>query len=735
MRHSLASVVSLCLVTLTVGAPDCAGQDIDYRMILTDEVQQPSLRFLTINVWSGLDYEGVIRFGEYETDERQQARFQALVGQIQRLDPDVIFVQEANPLGRYAARLADRLSFDEIHQVVNAGVKLGPLGIPTNFKEGLAILARPSLRLEKFDAWKLSGPVGLHGDALSIHFGEAVLSLVGKIFVDDAPLYVVNVHLVAAPPPDPEMEEKLQDFLSEGSMTEKEYRRARKYWHNLVNRRRQDVRKLLERLGKLPQQSPVIVAGDFNATPDSPEVRLFQTSGQFLDSQSRRESVQQPTWAPDDNENISFSRRMTNARGDPRKGYNRLFAWYAGYTRRVDYIFLSRHFQAEDISASSVVLDSPVGGVWASDHYGILAEIDLQRALRTAPKEPQVVTPLARTTFEPLPILMYSSDIGFGYGAKFFLLNSLRRNESFDALIFFSTGVDTVEGERRYRFVFSKPDFDRRQGKAYPLAFDLLVDYDIWINNSFFGIGNGSDFEKREYYTREPFEVSLTLSRGFSPRTVGQIGSRYKTVKNFNFPPPDPESQLARLTGLSRSRATYASLFATYRYDTRDIFTNPSRGLVLQGEVEYAPDSGLSNVAFTRVATWLQYYSILFYPRTVFAFRLGGQALVGEDLPIQVLLPIGGSITLRGFPRDRYLDKVSAVSNAELRFPLFWRLGGVVGVDAGKVWHKPDEIDFSDWAVNTVVGLRYYLQTYVVRVDIGFGPETTGLYFNFGHVF
>lgn len=732
MRHNLASVLSLCLITLMIGAPDCAGQDIDYSMILTDGGQPSSLRLLTINVWSGLDYEGFFRFGEYETGERRQARFQSLVSQIQRLEPDVVFVQEANPLGRYASRLADHLSFDEIHQVVNAGVKFGPLGIPTNFKEGLAILARPSLRIEKFDAWKLSGPFGLHGDVLSIHFGEAVLSLVGKIFVDDTPVYVVNVHLVAAPPPGSEIEEKLQDFLSEGSMTEKEYRRTRKYWHNLTNRRKQDVEKLLERLRELPQESPVIVAGDFNATPDSPEIQLFQTSGRFLDSQSHSESVQQPTWVPGDNENVSFSSRMTNARGNPRKGYGRLFAWYAGHTRRVDYVFLSRHFQAEDISASGVVLDSPVGGVRASDHYGVLAEVNLQHVLRMAPKEPQVVTPLTRATFEPLPILMYSTDIGFGYGAKFFLLNSLRRNESFDALIFFSTGVDTVEGERRYRFVFSKPDFDRRQGKVYPLAFDLLIDYDIWINNSFFGIGNGSDFDDREYYTREPFEVSLALSRGFSPRTVGQVGYRYKTVKNFNFA---SDSRLARLPGLSRSRVTYASLFATYRYDTRDIFTNPSRGLVVQGEVEYAPDTGLSNVAFTRVATWLQYYSILFYPHTVFAFRLGGQALVGSDLPVQVLLPIGGSITMRGYPRDRYLDKVSAVSNAELRFPLFWHLGGVVGVDAGKVWHRPDEIDFSGWAVNTVVGLRYYMQTYVVRIDIGFGPEATGLYFNFGHVF
>lgn len=32
-------------------------------------------------------------------------------------------------------------------------------------------------------------------------------------------------------------------------------------------------------------------------------------------------------------------------------------------------------------------------------------------------------------------------------------------------------------------------------------------------------------------------------------------------------------------------------------------------------------------------------------------------------------------------------------------------------------------------------GLRYYLQNFVVRFDMGFSGEGTGIYFNFGHIF
>jgi outer membrane protein assembly factor BamA len=335
---------------------------------------------------------------------------------------------------------------------------------------------------------------------------------------------------------------------------------------------------------------------------------------------------------------------------------------------------------------------------------------------------------LSESTIEGLPILMYDTDVGFGFGAKAFFLNCLGRSESFDLTLFQST-----KGERWYRFVFSLPDFERRQGTVYPLALDLIVDYDKYIKNNFFGVGNMSSFSDKEDYTREPFDISLALSRGLTSSLVGQVGCRYKTVRNYNF---SEESHLRSLPpALNASRVSYASVFLNLRYDTRDSYIDPSQGTVLEGEAEVVPHSGLENVTFTRLSVWAQHYTGLLIPKTVLAVRLGLQGLMGSDLPVQVLLPIGGGSTLRGSPQDRYLDKVCAVANAELRFPIFWRFGGVAGFDFDKVWGELKEFDLHRWAVNPVVGLRFYMNTFVVRCDVGFGKETTGLYFNFGQVF
>ena len=98
------------------------------------------------------------------------------------------------------------------------------------------------------------------------------------------------------------------------------------------------------------------------------------------------------------------------------------------------------------------------------------------------------------------------------------------------------------------------------------------------------------------------------------------------------------------------------------------------------------------------------------------------------------MLSIGGTRTLRGFPQDRFLDNTSTVANAELRFPIFWVFGGVIGADFGGVnnMHSPVP-DKLVW--NTVIGLRIDIGITILRADFGFSKETTGMYLNIGQMF
>lgn len=334
---------------------------------------------------------------------------------------------------------------------------------------------------------------------------------------------------------------------------------------------------------------------------------------------------------------------------------------------------------------------------------------------------------LTRSSIEPFPILMYDTDIGFGYGAKVFFLNCIGYSESFDLLAFNSS-----KGERWYRFSFSMPDMEARQGKIYTLAIDFIGDYDKLIKNSFFGIGNTSDYDECEHYTEETIDLNLSVNRGFSDLLVGEFGTRYKSVSNFNM---EPDGRLRKIyQDNSDSNASAFSLFGIIRYDSRNSLINPSKGIVILAEYETSLKLNTKNSSFRKLGLSLQNYNELLFPGWIFASRIAVKTMIG-NIPIPLFLSLGGNNTLRGYPQDRFIDKSILLFNGEIRFPLIWRFGGLLGVDAGKVFHSFSELDTKNIHNNLTAGLRFYMENFVVRLDTGFSRETMGLYFNFGHIF
>lgn len=684
-------------------------------LLNAQHVLTQTLNVATINVWSGLDYRGAWSIGEYETEALREKRFRILADDLKALNADVIALQEVNPSDGFSSRLAEELGYDVIHQRANAGIKGWKIGIPLNLNEGLALLARKELRLELSDVWDLSCSFGAFGNTFSLHFSDNNIALVGKITAGNRSIFVINTHLTAAVPENDAMRNILTRLTDDRASLE----RTTEELHAGAQLRLLEVQRLSELIREHCASSPVILLGDFNAAPESPEIRFLTDSLRYTDAGAASGIGNLVTWNAEKNTNITFSRHLPDPSGST--PMERLSAEYDGISRRIDYVFLNEKFNTADVQSGKIFLDTPREDIFSSDHFGMFARIAL-------PPEAIVNEQIRESESEFFPIVSYDTDAGFGYGAKAFLLNHAGENESFDLVLFNST-----KGERWYRFVFSMPDFELRQGTVYPLAFDLTVDYDKWMSNSFFGVGNRSAFSSREIYTREPLEITAGVSRGFTEHSVLQIGMRYKAVKNSNL--PDSSNIIDPSNPLNTSRATTHSLFAEYRFDSRDSYVNPTRGVLLQGELEFAPNGGLGNVPLKRIGSTVQYYSTLFYPKTVFAFRAKWQTLGSGNVPVQMLIAVGGNQTLRGSPQDRFLDKTSAVINSEIRFPIVWRFGGVFGFDAGKVWSSPNKMDLGRWASNPVAGLRLAMDTFIVRMDLGFGHETTGFYLNFGHLF
>lgn len=328
------------------------------------------------------------------------------------------------------------------------------------------------------------------------------------------------------------------------------------------------------------------------------------------------------------------------------------------------------------------------------------------------------------------PILMYDTDIGVGYGGKAKFVNYLKRKESFDFILFNST-----KGERWYVFTFAIPDFEVRQGKTYAFSLDIRAEYDKYLKYYFYGLGSNSEKADQTEFTFEKTELSVTLGRGFSPHFVLEAGYILKNVRYYKIEENRPFTTALKAVGDQFSPLA----FLVIRYDTSDSQIHPRRGLrfLLQNE---AAARVLSNTRakFHRFTLDGRKYQALFGENDILAFRLLLQKISGPEIPLFELPVLGGGsvlTALRGYVQNRFLDRGKWLVNVEYRFPLWKKLGGNVFADAGSLWPRWEEMLSSRVVFDAGGGLRYYLENFVVRFDMGFSHEGTGVYFNFGHVF
>ncbi len=334
------------------------------------------LTFVTINVWSGLDYKGIVKMGEYESRQVRQARYRFLMEELKDLNPDVIAVNEANPLPGFIRRLARDLDYDYLYNVGMSGIKLGCLGIPVNFKEGDAILARKSLNLRKVGAKRLSPGAGYIGNIYSFHFAESHQAIAGRIIVSGKPVFIVNTHLHAGLPDDERWQWELEMMREASSMTEDEYEALVERWRGSIDRRQSETQVLLAWMrAKLPEEAPVVLMGDFNARPSSEEITWVRAD-EFVDTWEQVRGPDAPgfTWEAESNLNIQTYYDVPDPYNGSVSVWEELKALNRQVSRRIDYVFV-KNIPAEDILNSELVFNQAPGGQHPSDHFGVLTKI------------------------------------------------------------------------------------------------------------------------------------------------------------------------------------------------------------------------------------------------------------------------------------------------------------------------------------------------------------------------
>ena len=114
----------------------------------------------------------------------------------------------------------------------------------------------------------------------------------------------------------------------------------------------------------------VVLAGDFDATPDSASIRFWR-GRQSLDGMS---VYYQDAWEAVHGDEPGHTFTPDNGlRSD---------AWRPRPGRRIDYVMVrcGDHGATLDVTDCELAFARPVGGVWASDHFGVVADLEPARS-------------------------------------------------------------------------------------------------------------------------------------------------------------------------------------------------------------------------------------------------------------------------------------------------------------------------------------------------------------------
>lgn len=378
MRISLLAIATFALVICAL--PVCVAyardnQAQDKPMSAPTKITE--LRVIDYNLWHGLNPTSLTRFGEFETAEVREKRLQGFLQYARRIDPHVIFLQEVNPVHSLSQRIADELGMTRVYQVGNSGLKIGSVGLPTNLFSGLAILAKPELGLKDLGGRKISGGFGITSRWFSFQTHEFRYSHAARITVNGRPVLLLNTHLHHGPEVTREVREVLDRLVSENKITHQRREEVVATINHASARRMGELKATLTLATDANLDSaPTLFAGDFNASPDAPELMWLKTVQHFhssTDEVEDDESTWMYTWDYQRNPNTHTIDEFVPVNTFEPVIQEPIHATQIGESRRLDYIFVRNAEGFLTRAESGLFANEPYEGVLPSDHFGLFA--------------------------------------------------------------------------------------------------------------------------------------------------------------------------------------------------------------------------------------------------------------------------------------------------------------------------------------------------------------------------
>jgi len=338
-------------------------------------------------------------------------------------------------------------------------------------------------------------------------------------------------------------------------------------------------------------------------------------------------------------------------------------------------------------------------------------------------------------TFGIFPVAFV--DTGFGLNAGLRLMHSDMFGAGESLLLRASFGG------RYQQFYSASIDSGRRLGNRFKLK--LRGGYEVGPQDAFYGIGNGDQVSRDQVTQRvDPLVDDTAISTQYrKDLAYAKLSLEAKLIRHTkatvsvegryqDFSRPADEADfnnyylVNRLAGIEQGtydvypqlRLTFDNRQTGHAYMSEAM---SARGFYLNGWLGYAKGFRTDPSNHLRYAADLQWFIDVLRGDRVLILRLllDGVTADLDKIPFVDLPDLGGPLLLRGYPIDRFRDRVATLGSVEYQYNLTFQTTAYVFIDTGRVWRSLEDFAFERFRMGFGGGIMAHSRTsFLARVQL-----------------
>lgn len=332
--------------------------------------------------------------------------------------------------------------------------------------------------------------------------------------------------------------------------------------------------------------------------------------------------------------------------------------------------------------------------------------------------------------FAILPLLYYTPDTRFGYGLM--------------GAYYFKADKDTAS-DTRLSYTKALADYTQNDQIDVWQSWEIFTKEEHFLlkgefryrnfPDRFYGVGNRTPEAAEEFYSYDFINLKKLVLRRIGDGIFIGGDLQFTHFFNLDFSRSQTLSDGA-ITGTAQRSSNSSGLGAVFLIDRRDNVVAASEGIYFEIASYFFEPAFGSDFHY-------QHYSIEFRNyhhlgnNHIIAFNALSTLNFGE-VPFITMSFVGGEQMLRGYPQNRYRDRHFVGSQAEYRFPLIGRLGGVSFLGLGEVFEQSRQVTWSNLKYSYGAGLRFAInkrERLNLRFDYAFGRDSQTFYFTLTEAF